>query len=270
MLASHQFILISCIVNSAIALVVDQLTSPSTDWLLDTCVPHISPLTSSNFTTQLLIKDLNKLLQVMALPSLFLMQVMAFFLLQLASFFYPVYFTLLISLTISSLYIILPLIIITILFLIHIASNSRIGPQIIFFLKAAATMVSTPSLQYMIHALTAIPTPTNLWHQHLGHPHSIVLTVVSKQNKTLQSSFFFCNNSAASRSHKLSFPCSHSKTTKLLQLIHYGVWGLFPTLHGYKYHVLFIDDFSRFVGYFLCLINLKHYSNILHFLNGSN
>lgn len=49
------------------------------------------------------------------------------------------------------------------------------------------------------------------------------------------------------KSKKLPFSSSTHISTKLLQLIHTDVWtSPVQSVSGYKYHVVFIDDFSRF------------------------
>jgi hypothetical protein len=57
----------------------------------------------------------------------------------------------------------------------------------------------------------------------------------------------FCEPCQLSKSKQLPFPLSPRITSTPLWLIHTDVWSsLVPSLEGYKYYVIFIDDYSRF------------------------
>lgn len=63
----------------------------------------------------------------------------------------------------------------------------------------------------------------------------------------------FCKYCQLAKGNKLPFSISHSTTTtKPLKLIHSDVWGpsLLASICGFKYYVLFIDDFSRYTWFF--------------------
>jgi hypothetical protein len=61
---------------------------------------------------------------------------------------------------------------------------------------------------------------------------------------------------------KLYFPLSSSKSKNFFDLVHFDVWGPTPIVsyNGFKYFIVFIDDFSR-VGwlYLLKYIEVKLY-----------
>ena len=61
--------------------------------------------------------------------------------------------------------------------------------------------------------------------------------------------------------HKLPFEQSQFQSTQPLELVHSDVWGPAPvnSSNGYRYYLLFVDDFSRFSWLFL----LKHKSEVL-------
>ena len=61
--------------------------------------------------------------------------------------------------------------------------------------------------------------------------------------------------------HKLPFVHSQFQSTQPLELLHSDVWGSAPisSSNGYKYYLLFVDDFSRYSWLFL----LKHKSDVL-------
>ena len=50
------------------------------------------------------------------------------------------------------------------------------------------------------------------------------------------------------KNHKLHFPITETKTSKVLELIHTDLWGYSPiaSIGGYQYYISFVDDFSRY------------------------
>ena len=90
------------------------------------------------------------------------------------------------------------------------------------------------------------------WHRKLGHPNNKVLEKVLKICNVKTSShnqFSFCEACRFGKLHLLPFKSSSSHANEPLELIHSDVWGLAPILSpfNFKYYVLFIDDYSRFV-----------------------
>ena len=61
--------------------------------------------------------------------------------------------------------------------------------------------------------------------------------------------------------HKLPFVSSQFQSTQPLELVHSDVWGPAPvnSCNGYRYYLLFVDDYSRFSWLYL----LKHKSDVL-------
>ncbi|KAI0494867.1 hypothetical protein KFK09_025013 [Dendrobium nobile] len=101
------------------------------------------------------------------------------------------------------------------------------------------------------HAFAATTSSHQLWHRRLGHPsYQVLLKLPPPANSGLQSASktFNCTACELSKSHKLPFTTSSTRSLAVLDLVHSDVWGPSPilSLFGYKYYVLFIDDFSRF------------------------
>ena len=100
----------------------------------------------------------------------------------------------------------------------------------------------------------------HLWHFRLGHPSSLILNKVFQQCRTPlsvnQSSTSFCSSCQLGKSHRLYASSSTTKSTAPLQLVFSDVWGPAPieTKEGYKYYVLFEDNYSRFCWAYL----MKH------------
>ena len=112
-----------------------------------------------------------------------------------------------------------------------------------------------------------------LWNQRLEHPCSKLLqSALSSFNNTIK---IYVNNDICSqctycisaKMHKFPFPKHVMSSTFPLQLVHSDVWGLAPvtSMLGYRFYVIFVDDFTRFTQLFL----LKHKSKVfivfLHF-----
>ena len=89
------------------------------------------------------------------------------------------------------------------------------------------------------------------WHLHLGHAssdklHKLVST--DTLNNVTKFSPFDGLNYKLVKQPTLSFSNSNSLCDTPFDLIHYDIWGPAPctTVNGYRYFVLFIDDYSRF------------------------
>ena len=88
-----------------------------------------------------------------------------------------------------------------------------------------------------------------LWHQRLAHPSSPILSTLFPN---LGKDDISCETCHLSKSTRLPFKSSLSRTSKCFELVHSDVWG--PTsesFDGYKYFVIFVDDFSRVTWLYL-------------------
>lgn len=85
----------------------------------------------------------------------------------------------------------------------------------------------------------------------LGHPAAKVLDFLVKACNlpiNLNESSQFCESCQFGKSHALTFPLSNSRAMNRLDLIHIDFWGPAPMLSGdgYRYYILFFDDYSRY------------------------
>ncbi|GAA0166894.1 hypothetical protein LIER_40268 [Lithospermum erythrorhizon] len=92
-----------------------------------------------------------------------------------------------------------------------------------------------------------------VWHHRLGHPNDRTMRRIS-DSFCLGSKF---NSSLSSTScpmgklSKIHLPLSNKRSTMPLELIFSDLWGPAPTLsNGYRYFVIFVDDFCRFVWFY--------------------
>jgi hypothetical protein len=58
----------------------------------------------------------------------------------------------------------------------------------------------------------------------------------------------FCDACQAGKSKHLPFHLSSRISTHVLELVHCDIWGSSPTVttSGYRYYIIFIDDYSRY------------------------
>ncbi|KAM1900185.1 hypothetical protein ACFX14_029161 [Malus domestica] len=101
-----------------------------------------------------------------------------------------------------------------------------------------------------VSAFIGARVSNSIWHSRLGHPSFHVLQSLISSNKLPINGVVtraFCQSCPLGKSHKLPFRLSNSKSSFPLQLVHSDVWTS-PTvsINGFKYYVVFIDDFSRY------------------------
>lgn len=94
------------------------------------------------------------------------------------------------------------------------------------------------------------------WHNRLGHPHFRILQIIIAKyglHVTHRDGPFMCDFCCNSKVHKDAFVRAFRKTSQPLKLIHSDLWGSAPTLshYGFRYYVIFIDDFSKYTWLFL-------------------
>ncbi|KAM2668187.1 hypothetical protein EV2_019802 [Malus domestica] len=103
-----------------------------------------------------------------------------------------------------------------------------------------------------------------LWHQRLAHPSQPIL---SSLFPNLGKVLIPCETCHLSKDTRLPFNSSLSRASKLFELVHSDVWG--PTCEsfdGYKYYVIFVDDFSRTTWLYL----LKSKSEVMEVFKDFN
>jgi hypothetical protein len=83
-----------------------------------------------------------------------------------------------------------------------------------------------------------------LWHKRIGHPFDKILRCI------FDFKILDCNNCEIYKLEKhtrLPFDLSNYKSNKPFELVHSDVWGPAPieSFNGYRYFVIFIDDFLK-------------------------
>ncbi|KAM0058194.1 putative RNA-directed DNA polymerase [Helianthus debilis subsp. tardiflorus] len=102
-----------------------------------------------------------------------------------------------------------------------------------------------------VHAMTTGPSPSNLWHNRLGHMSEKGLKMLAQKGKfpdLKKVETEFCEPCVLGKQKRVTF-VKKSRTPKAqkLELVHSDVYG--PTsvtsLGGSRYYVTFIDDSTR-------------------------
>jgi hypothetical protein len=90
-----------------------------------------------------------------------------------------------------------------------------------------------------------------LWHRRMGHLHHGALRLAREITTGIPDFSLehddVCRGCALGKYTKAPYPSSETSTTGILDLIHSDVSGRMssPSLSGFQYYVLFIDDYSR-------------------------
>ncbi|CAL5339748.1 unnamed protein product [Camellia sinensis] len=98
------------------------------------------------------------------------------------------------------------------------------------------------------HALlsTTSSVSASIWHHRLGHTSSLKFQHLHP-HVPVTKSLTHCISCSVSKSLRLPFQLSSSTVNKPLSLIHSDVWGPFtPSVSGFRFYVLFIDEYSKF------------------------
>ena len=120
-------------------------------------------------------------------------------------------------------------------------------------------------------AFLSSKTTPEIWHNRLGHPNFQVVSSLSS-NKCLEMTSplnknFVCASCQLGKSKKLPFSSSVRCSPHPLFLIHCDIWGAAPTpsISGYHYYIIFIDDFSRFVWLYPMKVKSDSVACFIHF-----
>ncbi|KAJ9547665.1 hypothetical protein OSB04_020208 [Centaurea solstitialis] len=112
--------------------------------------------------------------------------------------------------------------------------------------------VLPPSPQSAV-ASANVAVSFDVWHRRLGHPGAAVFQFL------LSRKFIACSSQNSSLCHacqlgkhcRLPFSLSATKTSRVFELIHSDLWtSPVTSLSGFKYYVLFLDDYSHFLWVF--------------------
>ncbi|KAK1432520.1 hypothetical protein QVD17_09417 [Tagetes erecta] len=95
-----------------------------------------------------------------------------------------------------------------------------------------------------------------LWHARLGHVSFDVISTLNKCGFLSVTSLLpkpdICTSCQLAKGQRLPFISNEKRASFPLDLVHCDLWGPAPitTTNGYRYYVVFIDDFSRFTWFY--------------------
>ncbi|XP_035832785.1 uncharacterized protein LOC110877381 [Helianthus annuus] len=106
-----------------------------------------------------------------------------------------------------------------------------------------------------------------LWHSRLGHPADQALNVLNL--KSDKANIDPCEVCHKAKQHRVPFPLSEHKTSRVGDLIHLDVWGPYKvsSIEGFKYFLTVVDDYSRAVWVYLMKSKVEVFENIQSFYN---
>jgi Integrase core domain/GAG-pre-integrase domain len=121
-------------------------------------------------------------------------------------------------------------------------------------------------INYPNHALQiSNKESSNLLHWRLGHPSNKVLNNLFTFSKL---DFDNCDVCRFLKQTRLPFSLSQTKSEKPFDLVHSDVWTApIDSYNGFKYYVIFIDDFSRTTWLYLLKAKSDVYSCFEEFFN---
>ena len=83
----------------------------------------------------------------------------------------------------------------------------------------------------------------------MGHPSTERLQCMQSYYPLLRNNKnFACNTCHYAKHKKLPFPSSNSHASHNFDLLHIDIWGPCskPSMHGHRYFLMIVDDYSRF------------------------
>jgi len=102
---------------------------------------------------------------------------------------------------------------------------------------------------------------SDLWHYRLGHLPFSRIKLLSSSNPCIScdSDNSICIVCPLAKQKWLPFPISVSTFATMFDLIHCDVWGPFSikSINGSSYFLTIVDDFTRLLGFILCIQNPK-------------
>src|SRR6185312_14847505 len=138
------------------------------------------------------------------------------------------------------------------------------GPLYTIRLPSSAAPLSHSSFA----AFAATPSSTT-WHRRLGHPGRDVLAQLSRSADvpgTRAPAEHLCHACQLGRHVRLPFSSSSSHAMHAFDLVHCDLWtSPVPSISGYKYYLMVVDDFFITLGLFLLCAKSETFATLLHF-----
>ena len=118
--------------------------------------------------------------------------------------------------------------------------------SIFHFSTHGATFFSSPSSAFSASS-------SRNWHSHLGHPGKTILDTLysSRLIKCNKNPNFVCHSCSLGKHFSLPFRTTMSISSRPFEIIHSDLWtSPVSSPSGYKYYVLFLDNYTNFLWTF--------------------
>lgn len=110
-----------------------------------------------------------------------------------------------------------------------------------------------------------------LWHARLGHVSFETILFLNKHGLLSVTSVLpkptLCHSCQLAKSKRLPFTNIEKRATCVLDLIHCDLWDPAPveSSDGYRFYVIFVDDFSQFTWLYPLRSKFEFYDRLLQF-----
>ena len=122
----------------------------------------------------------------------------------------------------------------------------------------------------LVNTSTSTPiTTSNLWHFRLGHLSGNRLNILHQHFSFIPKHVDdACDVCHLAKQRRLSYSPSMSRASKIFELIHMDIWGPFSktSVHGHKYFLTILDDYSRYTWVVLLKSKAEVKLNVENFI----
>lgn len=128
----------------------------------------------------------------------------------------------------------------------------------------------TPALVVALHSKD-LNASFELWHSHLGHVSFSIIQLLNKLGHLAITSLLpkpnICSSCQLTKSKRLPFDVNEKRASSILQLVHCDLWGhaLIDSTDGFRYYVVFVDDYFRFTWLHLLHAKSEFFDVLLKF-----
>ena len=126
--------------------------------------------------------------------------------------------------------------------------------------KAVLARYNSSSDLYPLHVASTSPpqalhASVNLWHRRLGHPNKTTLSSLLQEfcipSSSSSHDSSICNACQCGKHVRLPFSSSTTSATFPFELLHCDLWtSPIPSVSGFKYYLVILDDYSHFMWTF--------------------
>ena len=124
--------------------------------------------------------------------------------------------------------------------------------------------------QHVSPFLNCVTKTVGLWHKKLGHPSDEKLKILQTYYLDISvERSYFCDACHQAKQKKLPFSLNTTHSAHIFDLIHMDIWGpcSIISMHGHRYFITIIDDFSHFTWIFSMQNKSEVRANVVSFIS---